>query len=56
LWEKIPGITDQDLNAWEGMRAEEMRQSADMAARSFGVDPNPLAVPDDLPVEAAGEV
>jgi hypothetical protein len=38
LWEKIPGVTDGDLEAWESMRTEEMAQSAEMAARSFGVD------------------
>lgn len=38
LWEKIPGTTDQDLASWEQMRSDEMRESADMAARSFGVD------------------
>jgi hypothetical protein len=38
LWEKIPGVTDGDLEAWENMRTEEMAQSAEMAARSFGVE------------------
>lgn len=38
LWEKIPGVTDQDLDSWEAMRTQEMAQAADMAARSFGVE------------------
>jgi hypothetical protein len=49
LWEKIPGVTDQDLSAWESLREEEMTQAADMAARSFGVDTNQPPPP---PVEA----
>ena len=38
LWEKIPGVTDQDLANWDTMRAVEQERAADMAARSFGVD------------------
>lgn len=40
LWEKIPGVTDQDLQAWEAIMVEDQRRGADLAARSFGVDVN----------------
>jgi hypothetical protein len=38
LWEKVPGVTDQDLQAWEAIMVEDQRRGADLAARSFGVD------------------
>lgn len=38
LWEKIPGVTDQDLASWEALRDEEMEKAAELAAKSFGVD------------------
>ncbi len=38
LWEKVPGVTDQDLQAWEAILIEDQRRGADLAARSFGVD------------------
>jgi hypothetical protein len=41
LWEKIPGVTDQDLDAWEAILVEDQRRGADLAARSFGVDVQP---------------
>ena len=38
LWEKIPGVTDQDLATWEQMRTGEQERAAELAARSFGVE------------------
>lgn len=38
LWEKIPGVTDQDLAAWEKLRVDGIAEAATAAARSFGVD------------------
>lgn len=48
LWEKIPGVTDQDLESWEQMRSGEQERAADLAARSFGVE---VA---QVPVEESG--
>lgn len=38
LWEKIPGVTDQDLAQWEELRSTQAAESARLAAVSFGVD------------------
>lgn len=51
LWEKIPNVTDQDLETWDTMMREDQQRSADLAAASFGVG---VVAGDAQPVEAAG--
>lgn len=46
LWEKIPGVTDQDLSAWDELASRQAQESARLSALSFGVDVNsPLPAP-----------
>ena len=37
LWEKVPGVTDQDLTSWEAIAVEDARRRADTAAAALGL-------------------
>ena len=46
LWEKIPGVTDQDLAQWESMQVEERRRNASAQAQAMGLVVDDAATPD----------
>lgn len=39
LWEKVPGVTDQDLDAWEAISVEDASRRANIAATAYGLTP-----------------
>ena len=37
LWDKVPGVTDQDLARWEVLQVEDTRRAANAQAASIGM-------------------
>jgi hypothetical protein len=37
LWDKVPGVTDQDLARWEVLQVDDMRRAANAQAASIGM-------------------
>jgi hypothetical protein len=40
LWEKVPGVTDQDLARWEALRQTELRERVTAQAAAIGILPD----------------
>lgn len=40
LWEKVPGVTDQDLAQWEALRQVELRERVTAQAAAIGILPD----------------